>query len=408
MILFDASDESIFNAKSNLYVVNPATGKFEIDTTIAHRQMSNNSVAYYAKPSREGLHRHMEAQRYSGEPGWVNYEAGKKRRADFEGVNPCGEILLDNKGLCNLTTVNVFAFVDENGFLDVEGLLEAQRLSARSSYRLTTVELELPEWDAERRKSVIIGCSLTGWMDMVGATNLSKSGEIALLERLREVARDSANEYADSLGLPRPILVTTVKPEGTLSQLPTVSSGVHYSHAPYYVRRLRINSHDAVSATLEALGYPVFPEVGQGTLEECSTKVFEFPVKAFKGNPEHFKTKYEVSAIEQLENYLMFMRHYVDHNASITIHVREHEWEAVEEWVWENWDEIVAVSFLSLDDSFYQLMPYEAIDKEEYEKRLSVLKPFSQTLLTEFEAEMHSITDVLTDPECKNNVCPVR
>ena len=115
---------------------------------------------------------------------------------------------------------------------------------------------------------------------------------------------------------------------------------MHYSHAPYYVRRIRISASDPLCRVCEDLGYPVFPEVGQDP-ETCRTKVVEFPVKAPAG-----KVKADVSAIEQLENYRMFMEHYVDHNCSITVHVRDNEWDAVEDWVWEHWDDVVALSFL--------------------------------------------------------------
>ena len=104
------------------------------------------------------------------------------------------------------------------------------------------------------------------------------------------------------------------------------------------------------------LEYPIFPEVGQDE-KTCTTKVIEFPVKSPNG-----KTKYDVSALEQLENYKLFMENYVDHNCSITVHVRDKEWDQVEEWVWNNWDDVVALSFLSLDDNFYDLLPYEQID----------------------------------------------
>ena len=131
-----------------------------------------------------------------------------------------------------------------------------------------------------------------------------------LLKKLRSVARSEAEMYAAELDVAPPLLVTTVKPEGTLSQLPEVSSGIHYSHSPYFIRRVRINASDPLVKVCEELGYPVFPEVGQ-EWETCSTKVVEFPVKAPEG-----KTKYDISAIEQLENYKLFMEHYVDHNAS--------------------------------------------------------------------------------------------
>jgi len=105
-------------------------------------------------------------------------------------------------------------------------------------------------------------------------------------------------------------------------------------------------------------------------MKTCTTKVIEFPVKAPEG-----KTKYDVNAIEQLENYKLFMENYVDHNCSITVHVRDNEWEQVEQWVWDNWDDVVALSFLSLDDSFYQLMPYESITEEEYHNLKKEMKP---------------------------------
>jgi len=195
-----------------------------------------------------------------------------------------------------------------------------------------------------------------------------------------------------------PLLVTTIKPEGTLSLLPTVSSGIHYSHAPFYVRRIRISSSDPLCRVCEDLGYPVYPEVGQDP-ETCRTKVVEFPVKAPAG-----KVKGDVSALEQLENYKMFMEHYVDHNCSIT--VRENEWDAVEEWVWEHWDDVVALSFLSYDESFYELLPYEAITEEEYEARRSAMRPFNPSLISKYERE-ESELDV-GGADCANGVCPVR
>ena len=521
--LIGADDTECIKAKSNLYKQS-SNGKWEIDSELSHRQMSNNSIYYKEKPSREQIHWQIEQMRYSGEPAFVNEIAGSKRRTNFNGVNPCftgdmnlltaegyktfeeldgkevkvinmngdisdgkvwcsgekdvvevklsngknikctpnhilmlkngeeceaknclskklqtfqdmnttvvsieklgkkkvydfseplthwgvvenvivhncAEILLDANGLCNLTTVNVFAFV-KDGKLDVNDLLQAQKLSARSGYRMTCVELELPKWNMVQQRDRLIGCSLTGWQDMVNSTNMSKMEEADLLKSLRQTAHNEADRYAKDLGLPFSLLMTTVKPEGTLSQLPTVSSGVHYSHSPYFIRRVRINAHDPLVKVCEELSYPIFPEVGQ-ELETCTTKVIEFPVKSPIG-----RTKFDVSAIEQLEDYKMFMDNYVDHNASITITVRDNEWEAVEEWVFNNWNDIVAVSFLSLSDSFYQLMPYESITEEEYNKRVSEMNPFIPSLISKYE-EVETEFDIGNDG-CESGVCPVR
>lgn len=395
--LVDAEDETCIEAKNHLY--RQIGGKWEIDKSIAHRQMSNNSIYYRRKPAREKLHWHLQQMRYSGEPGWINEEAGKKRRPNFNGCNPCGEILLDSHGLCNLTTLNVMGFV-EDGKLNEKALIEAQRLSARAGYRMTCRELEIHRWNTVQQRDRLLGCSLTGWQDMVNATGMTRDEQIALLKKLRETAHKAGEQIASKLGGAKPLLITTVKPEGTLSLLPTVSNGVHYSHAPYYIRRVRINAADPLCRVCEELGYPVLPEVGQDP-DDPVTKVVEFPVKAPEGC-----VKADVSAIQQLENYKMFMEHYVDHNCSITVHVRDHEWDQVEQWVWDNWDDVVALSFLSYDDSFYELLPYEAITKEEYESRKAAMRPFNPSLLAKYEHEEMELDIGASD--CANGVCPVR
>jgi len=311
----------------------------------------------------------------------------------------CMEIILRNRGMCNLTEVNGMGFV-VNGKLNYEEIYDAQRLSARAGYRMACIDFELYKWDIVNKEDMLIGCSLTGWQDMINATSMNVEDEIQLLKKLREIAHNSANELADKLGKNKPKLYTTVKPSGTISQLPTVSSGIHFSHSPYYIRRVRINAHDPLVDVLKELEYPVLPEVGQ-TWEKCDTVVVEFPVKSPEG-----KTKYDVSAIEQLEIYKKFMKHYCDHNVSITVHVRNNEWDNVENWVWDNWDEVIAVSFLSLDDNFYQLMPYEEINKEEYEKRVSMMSPFIASLINKYE-KVEAELDIGND-ECSSGSCPIR
>jgi len=326
----------------------------------------------------------------------------KNHSGIFNGVitSQCSEILLDTRGLCNLTTINVMAFVI-NGQLDTAKLLEAQALGVRATYRMTCPELELHSWNLIQQRDKLLGCSLTGWQDMVNATNMSTSEQESLLEALRSVARVTADSYAEKLGMTKPLLITTVKPEGTLSLLPIVSSGVHFSHAPYYIRRIRISSDDPLTKVCEELGYPVFPEVGQD-METCRTKIIEFPVKAPDG-----KTKKDINAIEQLEIYKMFMEHYVDHNASITVTVKSEEWDGVEEWLWENWDTVVGISLLPDEgESFYQLQPLESCTEEEYNRRVLEMKPFIPSLINKYESENIELN--VDGSDCASGICPIR
>ncbi len=394
MILFDADDKEILDSKSNLFVQNDK-GEWVKNEAIGHRSNSNNSIFFNEKPSREMLHDIMTRIRFSGEPGFINAEEGRRRKKGFKGVNPCGEILLLNKECCNLVTNNMTAFVT-NGVLRVPELIEVLKSSVRASIRMTLVELELKAWQEVANEDPIVGVSLTGYQDMVEATGLTMKEQRNLLRLLKKSVKDEAERYSKELGIKTPNLVTTCKPEGTISQLPTVSSGVHYSYAPYFIRRVRISAFDPLVQLAEELGYELFDDP---TAPE--TKVIEFPVKA----PVQ-KTGNSVSAIEQLEIYKMFMEEWTDHNTSITVQVRDNEWEEVEKWVYENWNTVVGVTFLSLFDNYYPLLPYEAIDEAEYLKRKAVAKSFSSELLSKYE-EVETELDLGNDG-CTGGVCPIR
>lgn len=395
--LFNKDDEDILEAKNNLY--KQQDGEWKLNEEISHRQMSNNSIMYFEKPSREQLHWQIEQMRYSGEPGFMNAEEAMRRRDNAKGGNPCMEIILDDNGMCNLVSLNAFAFVEDDK-LNEEEMMEAQWLNARSAYRMALVEFELPDWDYVNKRDRLIGLSITGWQDMVNALDMSEERQKELLQKLRNVGKQSAKEVAKEYNDNEPVLVTTVKPEGTQTQMPTVSSGLHYNHSPYYIRRVRINADDPLAYTAKEHGWNVKPEVGQDK-DNPDTVVIEFPVKAPEG-----RVKGDVSAIEQLETYKMFMENYVDHNASITVHVRDDEWEEVEEWMWNNWDTVVGISFLSYDDSFYQLMPYEEITEEEYREMVDNMEEFKPYIVNYYEkmSEERELGNI----GCETGVCPVR
>ena len=322
------------------------------------------------------------------------------------------EILLASYGVCNLTTINAKAFIvyDENGkaTLDLKGLLQAQRLSARIGVRMTLARLELEHWNATQERDRLVGTSMTGWKDMLDIVGYGVEQENDLLEQLRDVARSESDAYAKSLRISAPLLVTTVKPEGTISQVAgAVSSGVHWSHAPYYIRRIRINSHDPLVKVAKELGWTINPEVGttgetfEEKMENAQTYVIDFPVASGAT-----RTKDDISAEEQLDNYFRFMEHYVEHNASNTISVKKDEWEIVEEIIFDRWNQFVGVSFLASDGGSYKLAPYETITEEKYKELKSKIRPFDPLLLQKIEAEEFEAE--LTDEDCSTGACGVR
>ena len=310
----------------------------------------------------------------------------------------CGEILLDSNQCCNLTNNNVLAFV-ENGKLNKDKFYEACELSARAGYRTTCVELELPNWNYKQKRDRLLGVSLSGWFDMVDATNMSIEEQNEVLSTARRRTEQAAANYALTLGLNAPILTTTIKPSGTSSQLYGESAGIHRTHSPYFIRRVRISANDPLVKVCEELEYKVEPQVGEDP-ENPTTKVVEFYVKS-----QAKRTKGDVSAIEQLEDYVRFQQYWTNHNSSITVHVKDDEWEAVEEWMYQNWDKVLSVSFISYNDSFYQQLPYEDITEEQYKELSKNIQPFNQTLLTKYESkEMEEDLD----SDCDSGVCAVR
>jgi ribonucleoside-triphosphate reductase (thioredoxin) len=223
-------------------------------------------------------------------------------------------------------------------------------------------------WNKNTEEERLLGVSLTGildneWMGTICEDTAKK------LEQLRQVAVATNADIAASLNIPQSAAVTAVKPSGTVSQLVDSASGIHTRHSKYYIRRVRGDKKDPLTNFLISAGVPA---------EDCvmrpeSTTVFSFPMKA----PDGARVRDDIDAIQHLDLWLMYQRHWCEHKPSVTISVKEHEWMDVGAWVWRNFDEVSGVSFLPHDGGTYRQAPYEECTKEQYE---SLLQKVPQTI----------------------------
>ena len=372
--LSNLSDDRMRVAKS---------GQWWVDN--GQRALANNSAAYTEKPDMEIFLEEWMAlvQSKSGERGIFNRVAAKKKAAEFDrrdpnhefGTNPCGEIILRSAGLCNLTEVVIRA---GDTLEDLMDKVEVATIMGTFQSTLSNFRYVRSAWKKNQEEERLLGVSMTGIMDH---EVLSKPSDEAAqwLTQLREHAVKVNAEWAAKLGINASVAITTVKPSGTVSQLVDSASGIHPRYSQHYVRTVRADKKDPLAQFMRAEGFPV---------EDCvmkpdTTDVFSFPVRG----PEHAVFRNDMSAIQQLEHYLMFRRFWCEHNPSITVYVRDHEWLAVGDWVYNNFDDVGGVSFLPHTDHVYQQAPYTECSEAEYEELAGKMPTVAWSKLQEFEKE---------------------
>ena len=392
--LSDLDDEALRDAKK---------GQFYF--TEGQRMLANNSAVYLLKPDTQTFLDEWTAlvKSGSGERGIFNrgglaQTLPERRLKQWKdgiypsfGTNPCGEIILQSKQFCNLS--EVVARADDTE----ETLLKKVRVAAMlGTYQsaLTYFPYLSREWKKNCETERLLGVSITGQWDCPLVRDPK------MLEKMKAVAIETNKKFAKRLSVPASTCITCVKPSGTVSQTVDCASGMHPRHAPYYIRRIRISATDALFKMLKDQGVPYFPEVGQ-TLENATTFVLEFPVKA----PEGAICKDDVSALDQLEHWKIVKKHYTEHNPSVTISIGDDEWIKVANWIYENWDLVGGLSFLPRSNHVYQLAPYEAITKERYEelKKHTENLDFSKIVTYETVDE----TEVKNELACVAGVCDI-
>ena len=395
--LSNLNDDQMSHAKSGMWWENEG-----------QRALANNSVAYKGKPEMGTFMREWVSlyESKSGERGIFNRQAAqtqaaKNGRRDAEqdfGCNPCSEIILRPYQFCNLSEVVVRASDTQ------QTLTEKVRLATiLGTFQSTLTDFKYLRnvWKKNTEEERLLGVSLTGIMDndmMAGKSAHLGKNIGATLNALREQAVETNAAMAQQLDIPQSAAITCVKPSGTVSQLVDSASGIHARHNPYYIRTVRGDNKDPITQFLVSEGIPAEPDV----MKPDSTTVFSFPMKS----PTSAVTRFDMSAIEQLELWLQYQRHWCEHKPSVTISVKENEWMAVGSWVYEHFDEVSGISFLPFSEHSYKQAPYQDINEDTYEELLTQMpKSVNWLMLQEFEKE--DTTSGGRELACTAGVCEV-
>lgn len=363
-----------------------------------HRSQSNNSVVFWKKPSKEELYYWFNKINLggNGEPGIINGEQMRARAPWAQGLNPCAEILLSNKGFCNLVSIDLLKFRGDN-----LGLLRAAKVIARANYRQTVVDFRdgiLQEaWHLNNEHLRLCGVSLMG---VAGRPDM-KSYEF---RRLQRTITNATETMAEELSLPLPKNTTSMKPEGTQSKCYDSLEGMHKPLGRYIFNNVAFSKYDPLISKLKEANYNVFNH----PYDDSATLV-TFPVK--NDNVEFSivdgKEVNTDSAVDQLEVYKMLMNSYCQQNVSCTISYGMDETDEIVNWLYNNWDSYVAVSFLFRNDPSktaadlgYPYLPQEVVTKEEYDNYISKLLPIDLESSNSFE-------ELLGD-DCSTGACPIK
>ena len=363
-----------------------------------HRQQSNNSLVFKEKPTRQELKEIFNLMLEAGgsEPGFINEQEALRRAPWFKGANPCVEILLGNKSFCNLTETDISKFKG-----DTAGLHDAIRLAARANYRQTCVNLKdgiLQEaWHLNNYFLRLCGVGLTGIAMRPDMTSYD-------YEYLKRTATSSAISMADELGLPRPKNVTCIKPSGTLSKIMDCTEGVHKPLGKYIFNNVQFSTYDPMIPLLRDSGYKVInhPTDPTGVL-------VTFPVE-WKDVPFHKENGKEVnleSAVQQLERYKLLQTSWTQQNTSVTISYDPNEVAEIIEWLLNNWDCYVGVSFIyrtdptkTAQDLGYLYLPQEVVDEKTYKDYVYNLKSI--------DIEGANSFDEIVGDDCLTGACPIK
>ncbi len=291
------------------------------------------------------------------------------------GANPCCEISLQPFQFCNLTELNVSNVTDQR---DLNARARAAAFIGTLQASYTDFHYLRDVWRETTESEALLGVSMTG----------IASGNVLKLD-LEEAAREAVAENrrtADRIGIRSAARVTTVKPSGTTSLALGTSSGIHAWHNDYFIRRIRVGKNEPIYAYL-AEHYPELVEDERFRPE--SMAVISVPVKA----PEGAILRTE-SPLDTLERVKHVQKHWIrpghndgpnTHNVSVTVNVKEHEWDDVGRWMWTNREFYNGITVFPHDGGTYEQAPFEDITREQYERMAAALRGIDLTGISEEE-----------------------
>jgi ribonucleoside-diphosphate reductase alpha chain len=378
--LFSADDDDMISCKfGNWWELNPQRGR-----------ANNSAVLLRSKVSEEffkSLWKKIELSN-AGEPGI--YLSNDK---DW-GTNPCCEIALRPFQFCNLCEVNVSDVVDQ---ADLEARVRAATFIGTLQAGYTDFHYLRPIWQRTTEKDALLGVGMTG----IGSGKVTKLD----LKAAAKVSREENERVASILDINKSARTTTIKPAGTSSLTLGCSSGIHAWHNDFYLRRVRVGKNEAIYSYL-AINHPELVE--DEYFRPHDTAVIGVPQKA----PEGSILRSE-SPLQLLERVKLFNQQWIKpghrtgmntHNISATVSIREHEWDAVGNWMWENKEHFNGLSVLNYDGGSYIQAPFEDISEEKYNQLLETLHDVDLSKII----EMDDNTDLSGELACAGGACEIK
>ncbi len=309
------------------------------------------------------------------------------------GTNPCCEIALRPNQFCNLCEVNV-SNIDSQEDLNERVKVAAFIGTLQAGY--TAFHYLREKWQETTEKDALIAVSMTGiGSGKVLNYDMSKAASLVKRENTR---------VSKLIGINQSARCTTVKPAGTTSLTLGTSSGIHAWHNDYYIRRVRVGKNEAIYTYLKD-NHPELVE--DEYFRPHDTAVISIPQKAPEGSI--MRTE---SPLQLLERVKKVATEWVksghrngsnSHNVSATISLREHEWDAAGEWMWENRKAYNGLSVLPYNGGTYTQAPFEDITEEKYQEMMEVLSDVDLSNVVELDDN----TNLTGELACAGGSCEI-